>query len=45
MAHLHEQFDDLLPLINVEPDVLAATHERLVLARTLAEKHPEGRTS
>ncbi|MGI5444586.1 hypothetical protein ACQEVM_02340 [Streptomyces sp. CA-243310] len=45
MAHLHNQFDDLLTLINVDPDVLAATRERLLLARRLAEQHPEGRTS
>ncbi|MGI3201749.1 hypothetical protein ACRJ4W_31770 [Streptomyces sp. GLT-R25] len=45
MAHLHKQFDDLLTLINVDPDVLTATRERLALARKLAEQHPEGRTS
>lgn len=45
MAHLHKQFDDLLTLINVDLDVLAATRERLTLARKLAEQHPEGRSS
>ncbi|MGW6270310.1 hypothetical protein [Streptomyces sp. NPDC055060] len=45
MAHLHRQFDDLLTLINVDPDVLAATRERLTLARKLTEQHPEGRSS
>ncbi|MEU2367608.1 hypothetical protein [Streptomyces pseudogriseolus] len=45
MAHLHKQFDDLLTLINVDPDVLTATRERLALARKLAEQHPEGRVS
>ncbi|WP_445527392.1 hypothetical protein [Streptomyces cyslabdanicus] len=45
MAHLHKQFDSLLTLINVDPDVLTATRERLALARKLAEQHPEGRTS
>jgi hypothetical protein len=45
MAHLHKQFDDLLTLINVDPDVLTATRERLTLARKLAEQHPEGRIS
>ncbi|MFK0173965.1 hypothetical protein ACIQU5_34830 [Streptomyces sp. NPDC090306] len=45
MAHLHKQFEDLLTLINVDPDVLTATRERLALACKLAEQHPEGRTS
>ncbi|MET8945349.1 hypothetical protein ABZX30_17635 [Streptomyces sp. NPDC004542] len=45
MAHLHNQFQELLKLINVDPAVLSATRERLALARKLAEKHPEGRKS
>ena len=45
MTHLQNQFEDLLKLIEVDAEVLAATRERLALARKAAEKHPEGRKS
>ncbi|MET7712973.1 hypothetical protein [Streptomyces sp. NPDC005407] len=45
MTHLHNQFQELLKLIDVEADVLTATRERLALARKVAAKHPEGRKS
>ncbi|MER5953945.1 hypothetical protein [Streptomyces sp. NPDC001893] len=45
MTHLYSQFEELLKLINVDPDMLAATRARLTLARSIAEKHPEGRKS
>ncbi|MFE4411323.1 hypothetical protein [Streptomyces sp. NPDC056821] len=45
MTHLYNQFDQLLSFINLDAEVLAATRERLAVARSSAEKHPEGRRS
>ncbi|WP_042392695.1 hypothetical protein [Streptacidiphilus carbonis] len=45
MTYLYDQFGEVLSMINLDPDVLAASRDRLRLARESAELHPEGRKS